>query len=80
MGKADSRGAAPYLIIAAFWSDDDVTDRVAKAIRRRDFPSPPGYHRGAVVAFRYEIADSCSFRHDLGRFNLSELNRRPDDT
>jgi hypothetical protein len=71
----------PYLIIAAFWQATDDTDAVAEALRESNgFPTPEGYSRGAVVAFRHEVADSLLFRHDLGRFNLEELNERPATT
>jgi hypothetical protein len=73
---AESLG--PYLIIAAFWQEDDNTDAVAEAVKQEAFPRPPGYSAGAVVAFRHEVADSLGFRRDLGRFDLEELNERPE--
>jgi hypothetical protein len=74
---AQGHGKGPYLILAAFWQEDDNTDAVAEAVKQERFPRPPGYSAGAVVAFRREVADSPGFRRDLGRFDLAELNERP---
>lgn len=71
----DAKG--PFLILAAFWVDDDDTDAVAHAVRRELFPPPAGFPRGAVVSFRYEVANSVGFRRDLARLDLDELNARP---
>lgn len=80
-GEPPSSGAkGPYLILAAFWQEEDNTDEVAEAIRSEVFPPVPGYSRGAVVAFRREVADSWQFRRDLERFDLGELNERPAET
>lgn len=65
--------AGPYLILAAFWSAEDVTDAVAEALHRDKFPGAEGYPRGAVVSFRREVATQPAFLHDLGRFDLSDL-------
>ncbi len=67
----------PYLIIAAFWQDTDNTDEVADVLRCADFPPPDGWPRGAIVAFRREVAQSYDFRRDLRRFDLDELNAAP---
>lgn len=72
-----SAASGPYLIIAAFWQDEDNTDAVAEAVKQAKFPRPTGYSAGAVVAFRREVADSVAFRRDLAKFDLSELNERP---
>ncbi len=69
----------PFLILAAFWQHTDNTDEVADVLRESDFPTPEGFSRGAVVAFRYEVANSFEFRRDLGRLDLDELNARPKD-
>lgn len=65
----------PYLIIAAMWHETDDTDAVVALLR--GFSTPAGYSRGAVVAFRHEVADSLRFRVALAKFDLSELNARP---
>jgi hypothetical protein len=75
--REPARPKGPYLIIAAFWQDEDNTDAVAEAVRMAKFPRVPGYSNGAVVAFRCEVADSFEFRRDLERFDLAELNERP---
>lgn len=67
-------GKGPYLIIAAFWQDTDDTDAIAAAVNREKFPGPDGWPRGAVVAFRREVARSSAFQRDLARFDLDELN------
>jgi hypothetical protein len=64
----------PYLIVAAFWQDDDTTDAVAAAVSREKFPQPDGWPRGAVVAFRREVATGRRFLADLARFDLAELD------
>jgi hypothetical protein len=69
--------AGPYLILAAFWLAEDETDRVAAALPRSTFPGPTSWPRGAVVSFRFEVADSPAFRRDLARLDLAELNKRP---
>jgi hypothetical protein len=72
-------GKGPYLILAAFWQDEDNTEEIAKAVAREKFPDPEGYPRGAVVAFRHEIATGYRFLNDLARFDLAELNpERPE--
>lgn len=63
----------PYIILAAFWSDEDVTDEVAKVVNRRTFPPAKGKPPGAVVSFRREIAESPNFERDLRGFDLDEL-------
>jgi hypothetical protein len=74
---ANTASQGPYLILAAFWQEDDNTDAVAEAVKQERFPRPPGYSAGVVVAFRREVADSPGFRRDLRRFDLDELNARP---
>jgi hypothetical protein len=67
----------PYLILAAFWLESGDTEAVAEAVRIATFPVPPGYPRGAVVAFRRAVAEAPTFQRDLARFNLADLNERP---
>ena len=68
---------APYLIVAAFWSDTDIVDEVADAVGADVFPRPEGL-RGAVVSFRYEVADDFGFQRLMERLDLREVNdRRP---
>lgn len=74
---AEKAAKGPYLIIAAFWQEDDNTDAVAEAVKQSEFPRPAGYSAGAVVAFRRGVADAYDFRRDLARFHLAELNERP---
>lgn len=64
----------PYLVLAALWMDEDDTDLIVE--RLKGIETPKGKSKGAVVAFRREVAESADFRRDLGRFDLEELNRR----
>jgi hypothetical protein len=73
----DSVSAGPYLIVAAFWQDDDNTEAVAEAVSREKFPQPDGWPRGAVVSFRREVATDRHFLADLARFDLAELAPLP---
>lgn len=75
MRRPDEPTAGPYVILAAFWSPDDVTDEVAAALRA--FPTPDGYSRGAVVSFRREVAESPAFRRELALFDLEDLFQAP---
>lgn len=70
-------GDGPFLIVAAFWSDHDITDEVAEAVSHRRFPEPDGWPRGAVVAFRREVATSHHFRQTLRLLDLLELTDTP---
>ncbi len=67
----------PFLIIAAFWQDTDNTPEVAEAVSHKKFPEPEGWPRGAVVAFRREVAQSFAFADTLRQLDLDELNAAP---
>lgn len=69
-------GDGPYLVLAAFWQDADNAAEVADAVGRVRFPQPDGWPRGAVVAFRREVATSPRFLADLARFDLADLDPR----
>jgi len=68
-----SDAKAPYLIVAAFWSDTDVTDDVTAALNHEVFPRAPG-RRGAVVSFKFATADRPDFRRVMERLGLAEVN------
>ena len=62
-----------HLIIAAFWSERIVTDEVAAALGRDNFPDRDG-RPGAVVSFPEETVVLPGFRRIMERLDLAEIN------
>ena len=72
MSTRDRTDSGPYLVLAAIWMEQDDTDEIVDCLK--GIPVPEGRSRGAVVAFRREVAESPSFQRDLERLDLAELN------